>query len=162
MERNPNARSPKILIGFKIFVFIILVRYFPFLNLTTTLKLSWVSLSIQGQNLSRVHYSMEYEYSITSTQMTTSQYLSFFNFCDNIYCILDQRLDLKKILGEIIPKKLQSCLLSFISATCYLYNTTSHEERLRKQQHSIFYLFLFIEDHVHNNFYIVMFHFVYQ
>ena len=68
----------------------------------------------------------------------------------------------KDLFGEMIPKKLQSCLLSFISATCYLYNTSSHKERLRKQQHSIFYLFLFIDDHVHNNFYIVMFHFVWS
>ena len=77
---------------------------------------------------------------------------------------MDQRLDLEQ---DFDTKDITFLPFppSFISATtCYLYNNEFYEERLRKQQHSIFYLFLFIDDHVHHNnflYTVVMFHSLY-
>ena len=87
--------------------------------------------------------------------MTTS--LSFCNILQLYSCISDKWLYLKLCLGRI-PKK-SSCLFSFILANCHLYNMS--QKRLRKRhQPSIFYLFLFIDDNVHHNFYTMMFHVV--
>ena len=90
------------------------------------------------------------------TKMTTSQWFCFCNTF-SFFQRLDKGQDFE---GKLIPKKFLPSLFHIIAQPVICTTSSSHE-RLRKQQHiSISIYFLFIDDHLHTNFYTVMFHLV--